>query len=467
MAQRPRAPPGSPLTGNLLRFARDPLRYLDAIRDAYRDPLIRLTGPSGELYVVLSPDLVRRVLVEGSDRYRKADVRPELMDALLGDGLLTSEGASWADQRQRLGPAFTPRAVRGYVDSIRTHTARLAGEWREEPDRDIHADMTDVAVRVIAETLLGTELDDDDVATVAATAGDIDDSFTPSVSRALLPSWVPGRRPERFDRAVGNLDALAERIIDAHRVPDPPEDIVTTLLEAVDASPSRAEPARSAGRAERDPIDGSRVRDEVVTILLAGHETTALVLTYAWFLLSREDDGSADRSGDRSGRSAADRLRAEVDALGGPPGMEDLGSLPYTDAVVNESMRLYPPVWALFREPKVGTRLGDYRVPAGTTVMLPQWAIHRDGRHFEDARSFRPERWLERKPAETPAFFPFGAGPRACIGRTFALVEARLVLATLAREFDVEVHRDEMELGVGITMRPEGPVEGRVTPRTR
>ena len=452
MARSPRAPPGSPLAGNLLRFARDPLRYLDAIRDAYRDPVIRLSGPSGDLYVVLSPDLVRRVLVEQSDRYRKADIRPELMDALLGDGLLTAEGESWAGQRRRLGPAFTPRAVRGYVDSIRTHTARLAEDWHEEPERDVHADMTDVAVRVIAETLLGTDLDDEDVATVAATADDLDDAFSPSVTRAVLPSWVPGRRPERFDRAVDSLDALAERIIDAHRGPDPPADIVTTLLEAADG-----------GR-----ITERQVRDEVVTFLLAGHETTALVLTYAWFLLSRAGDGAGSGNTTGSGTGTpGDRLRAEVDALDGAPGMGDLDSLSYTEAVVNESMRLYPPVWSLFREPMVDTRLGDYRVPTGTTLVLPQWAIHRDRRQFEESLAFRPGRWTDRRPAETPAFFPFGAGPRACIGRTFALVEAKLVLATLAREFDVDVHRTELDLGVGITMRPEGSVEGRVTPRSR
>jgi len=144
------------------------------------------------------------------------------------------------------------------------------------------------------------------------------------------PSWVPERRPERFDRAVGSLDALAERITDAHRVPDPPEDVVSTLLEAVDAG----------------EIDERQVRDEVVTILLAGHETTALVLTYAWFLLSKDDgdDGDPARSGEAGASgSPADRLRAEVDALEGSPGTEDLGSLSYTEAVVNESMRLYPP----------------------------------------------------------------------------------------------------------------------------
>ena len=450
MARVPRAPPGDPVVGNLVRFARDPLRYLDAVRDAYTDHLLRLRGPSSEFYVVLSPDLVRAVLVDDRDRYRKAEIRPELAEPFLGDGLLTAEGESWADQRRRLDPAFNPRAVRGYVDSIRTHTARLADSWRAAPDRDLHADMTDVAVRVIAETLLGTELDDADVETVASAMEDLADSFEPSMSRAVLPSWLPRSRPARFGRAVDRLDALADRVIEDHRSSDPPEDVVTTLLGAVDGG----------------HIPRQRVRDEVVTLLVAGHETTALVLTYAWVLLSREV-GDADEGSRDGDRSPTDRLHEEVDTLEGPPGWADLGALSYTDAVVNESMRLYPPVWALFREPRVDTRLGDYRVPAGAPMVLPQWAIHRDGRHFEDPLSFRPERWLDRTPAETPAFFPFGAGPRACIGRTFALVEAKLVLATLAREFDVVVRDGDPDLDIGLTMRPDGPVEGRVRPRSR
>jgi cytochrome P450 len=452
MVRTPRAPPGAPLVGNLRRFARDPLRYLDAIRDAYHDPLLRLSGPGGDVYVLLSPGFVRRILVGDRGRYRKADLRPELTGPFLGNGLLTAEGDSWARQRRRLDPAFTPRAVREYVASIREHTARLADEWYAEPDRDLHADMTDVTVRVIAETLLGTELGDGDVATVAAAMDDLAESFEPSTSRAVLPSWLPRRRPAGFDRAIEELDALAERIIEEHRVPDPPDDVVTTLLEAI----------------ESGDIERRQVRDEVVTLLLAGHETTALVLTYAWVLLSREgadaDDGSSTVDGDRT---AIGRLHDEVDALDGPPGWDDLGSLSYVEAVANESMRLYPPVWALFREPRVDARLGDYRVPVGTPLVLPQWAIHRDARHFEDPLSFRPERWLDRTAAETPAFFPFGAGPRACIGRTFALVEAELVLATLAREFDVVVHDTDPDLDLGITMRPDGPVRGRVTPRHR
>jgi cytochrome P450 len=438
--------------GNVLRFARDPLRYLDAVRDAYDDPIVRLSGPGGEVYLVLSPELVRQVLVEadaerrgrrdggpGDPGYVKADLRPELTEPFLGEGLLNSEGTSWADQRGRLDPAFYAPALRGYTESIREHTVRIAEDWREEPDRDVHADMTDLTVRVIAETLLGTELDADDVATVEAAMDDLSESFGPSLSRAVLPSWAPRRRPAGFDRAIDDLDALAGRIIEGHRTPDPPADVVTTLLAAADAG----------------EIAERRVRDEVVTLLLAGHETTALVLTYAWFLLSGEGRGTA-----------TGRLHEEVDALDGPPGWADLDSLPYTEAVVNESMRLYPPVWALFREPRGDARLGDYRVPAGTPLILPQWAIHRDGRHFEDPLSFRPERWLERRPTETAAYFPFGAGPRACIGRGFATVEAKLVLATLAREFHVEVHEGKLDLDVAITMRPEGSVGAQVSTRS-
>jgi cytochrome P450 len=453
--------------GNVLRFARDPLRYLEAVRDAYHDPLVRLSSPNGDIYLVLSPELVRRVLVEedawrprrhdavagsaGNPRYVKADFRPDLTGPFLGEGLLTAEGRSWADQRRRLNPAFYASVLRGYVDSIHEHTARIAADWRAEPGRDLHADMTDVTVRVIAETLLGTEFDDADVATVAEAMDGLADSFGPSVSRAVLPSWLPRSRPARFDHAIEALDTLADRVVEAHRVPDPPADIVTTLLDAVDAG----------------AIDERRVRDEVVTFLLAGHETTALVLTYAWFLLS--GGGGHDRPVDAGGTDGKpiDRLQAEIDALDGVPGWDDRESLPYTGAVLNESMRLYPPVWAVFREPRGDARLGDYRVPAGTPMVLPQWAIHRDGRHFEDPLGFRPSRWLERTPAGTPAFFPFGAGPRVCIGKSFALLEATLVLATLAREFEVTVDAAELPLDVGITMRPEGPVEGRVVPRSR
>jgi cytochrome P450 len=190
-----------------------------------------------------------------------------------------------------------------------------------------------------------------------------------------------------------------------------------------------------------------------MTMLLAGHETTALTLTYALFLLSETPDARAE-------------LHREVDdVVDGAPRWADLAALDYTERVVHETLRVLPPVWAVFREPLVDARLGEYRIPEGAPMMLPQWALHRSGRHWDAPRTFDPDRWRGTKPAEMSAYFPFGAGPRACIGRQLAIVEAKLILATVFAERDVEVLVDHLPRRAAITMQPTEPVPARVDRR--
>jgi cytochrome P450 len=202
-----------------------------------------------------------------------------------------------------------------------------------------------------------------------------------------------------------------------------------------------------------DAFPADERRDQVMTMLLAGHETTALTLTYALSLLSANPDARAE-------------LRSEVDTVvDGTPAWGDLASLDYTERVVHETLRLLPPVWALFRQPLADARLGEYRIPEGAPMMLPQWALHRSRRHWDAPLTFDPDRWRETKPAEVAAYFPFGAGPRACIGRQLAIVEAKLILATLFAEWDVAVTTDELPRRAAITMQPTEPVPAVVRRR--
>jgi cytochrome P450 len=434
----PHSPPGDPVVGNAMRFARSPFDFLDTLSAAYADGVVHLSGMAGPgIYVVLDPTLVQRVLVDDHARYRKPQLRPELVDPLIGEGLLTSEGDLWRRQRTTLQPAFFTSRLRQFGDTVVDFTRASTDGWTDGAEVDIHRELGVLTVRIISRLLLGVDLSRADAVDVAEAMERVGETLALSPGNVVRPPWLQTPPPRAYRQAIRELEDVAGRIIAMHEPGG--ADVLSLLQRALDTDP--------------DGFPDDERRDQVMTMLLAGHETTALTLTYALFCLSQTPDARAE-------------LRREVDdVVDGAPAWDDLAVLDYTERVVHETLRLLPPVWALFRQPLADARLGEYRIPDGAPMMLPQWALHRAERYWDAPLAFDPDRWRGTKPAERPAYFPFGAGPRACIGRQLAIVEAKLILATLFAEWDVAVTADDLPRRAAITMQPTEPVPAVVRRR--
>jgi cytochrome P450 len=410
-APLPPGPKGSFLTGNLAEFRRDRLGLLLHCARDYGDVVpVRLAQIRG---VVLShPDAIEQVLVSNSRNFTKhfALRRNRL---ILGNGLLTSEGNLWLRQRRLAQPAFTRGRLAQYGTDMVGAAERLLAGWRDGETRDLHTEMTRLTLEIAAKTLFGAE--------VGAEADVVGEAMAAALAAFdarlgtgyLVPHWVPTPTNRRLHRAVRRLDAIIYGFIEQRRRGGADRgDLLSILLHARDEDGSR--------------MTDRQLRDEAMTLFLAGHETTALVLAWTGYLLAQHAD-------------VAERLHAEACAVLGdrPAEAADVPRLTIAEQVVLESMRLYPPAYVVGREAVADCEVHGYCIPAGTTLFMSQWVVHRDARWFDGPEKFLPERWAGGLAQRLPrfAYFPFGGGPRLCIGNTFAMLEAVLVLATLARRF--------------------------------
>ncbi|MFB6130295.1 MAG: cytochrome P450 [Salinigranum sp.] len=475
MRTRPPGPKGVPLFGSSRRYARDPFEFLTACGEAYGDVVRFDLGPVGT-YMLTNPADVERVLVTDAASYRKPSFISAIGD-LLGHGLLMSDGETWRRQRDLAGPAFRMQRIASLVDMMADRAASAVAEWGDGEVRDVHDEMARLTVRIVVEAMFGTSMSDERIRTVQENLEPLGRRFEPDPFRVVVPDWAPTRENVEYRRSIGVLEGIIDDMVEERRgteygrgaggdarggneadpgggasgvtgVGDPaatgddePMDLLSILLRARD----------------RGEQTDRQLRDELMTMLLAGHDTTALALTYAWRLLADHPEAAA-------------RLRAEVDEVLGDrrPTMADLRELTYTERVLLESMRLYPPVYVMFREPKVDVKLGGYRVPADSAVMLPQWVIHRSPRYWDDPESFDPDRFSPERSADRPryAYFPFGAGPRHCIGKQFSVAEAKVIVATVARAYDLDRAEDRpLRLRGSLTMHPRDPVRMRLRAR--
>jgi cytochrome P450 len=427
--------------GNALTYLRDPLRFLCSAREEHGDVARVKLGPL-EVTLVSHPDLVEDILVTRNRLWQK-DRFMEVLRPILGEGLLTSEGDFWRRQRRLAQPAFHRDRIASYGEIMVEHAARLASKWQHGEVRDVHVDMMHLTLEIVAQTLFGANVGDhaDDVGialhSVLAVAADPLELFLPILKR--LPT--PQRR--RFDSAVKKLDTIIYGVIEKRRASDAPEgnDLLSMLLHARDDDGGR--------------MSDKQLRDECMTLFLAGHETTALNLSWTWLLLSQHPEIAA-------------KLRRELEEVlaDRPARFSDLPNLRYTGHVIAESLRMYPPAWSMGREAREDIEVGGFHVPRGGQVWFCPWAIQRDPRWFDDPDTFRPERWAGdlAKTLHRYAYFPFGGGPRFCIGQAFAQMEAVLLLATLARAFRVEVlPKPRATPEPSVTLRPKHGLRARLT----
>ncbi|WP_313695170.1 cytochrome P450 [Halorarum halobium] len=446
MSEQPARPPssvpgpdGTPLLGSFLDVRRDSFGFRERLASEHGG-LARYTVLGTDVFLLTDPDLVEQVLVQDNQRYVKGELFQQQLAPVLGNGLLNSEGEFWRRQRHLIQPAFTPDRIAEYAGMMTDSTRRATANWEDGDVRDVHGETMALTLDIVATALMGVDIRDRTPA-VGAALDTVMEAAAGSLLD-LLPPWVPTPARQSVDEAVATLDRIVDEII-AEKRGDPGDDVVSALLRAEDE--------------EGESMSDEQVRDEVKTLLLAGHETTALSLTFTLHLLARHPE--VER-----------RLLAELDAKldGETPTLGAVGDLPYLEQVVQESMRLLPPVHGILREPTEDVTLGGYRIPAGSTLSISQWVVHRDSDVYDDPESFRPERWTDELEADLPrlGYFPFSAGPRRCIGDRFAMLEAKLVLATLLQSYRFElVGSGELDLIASITSRPSDPVRMRIRER--
>jgi len=432
---------GLPVIGNTHQLVREQGGLYEAA--ARRGDVVRLHLLGiGEFHQVNHPDLVERVLVTDRERFGKASLSQEDLGDLLGRGLVLSEGDLWERQRERIQPAFYMDRIADYADTMTAAVRDAAADWTGTPTVNVEDEMKGLTLRILVESMFGSDIDYE-ARGVRETVRALQEPGQPAkqpIAR-MVPKWVPIPMWRRYTAGIREMEALIEEVVAARGNDDDRDDLLSMLLTGTDE--------------DGETMSEELLRDEMMTFLFAGHETTATALTFAWFLLARHP--AVER-----------RLVAEVgDVLDGDHAtFEDLPELDYTEQVLSEAMRLYPPVPSIPRETTERLELGGYTIPGGTTVAPMQWTIHRDDRFWSDPERFDPGRFAGEDDRPRFAYFPFGGGPRRCIGKQFALVEGKLILATLVQRYHLELVSDpDIDLSVSITTRPLDPIEMRVEER--
>jgi len=415
----------------------------------------RLLGK--RIYFVNDAQYVKRILLDNVANYPKSVTYRNNLRPFLGNGLLISEGDFWQRQRRLAQPAFHLRRLKALAAAMAEAATRMSADWQHGKVLDVMAAMNAVTMEMVAATLFGADVSSDigAVAGAMSVLGEETGRVRPSAFFEL-PEFVTRPRGRKFTEAVATLDAIVNRIVAQRRAEmdrgaAPRDDLLSMLLEARDEETGE-------GMTDR------QLRDELVTLFLAGHETTAIALTWTFHLLAQNP-------------GAETKLQAEVDTVLGTgstardaPTFEDLERLPYARMVAEEAMRLYPPAYVFSRRAAGEDQLGPWRMPRGAHIIISPYALHRRPDYWPDPDSFQPERFAANAPAERPkhAYLPFGGGPRICIGNSFAMMEHAIVLAAVVRRWRLEsIPGREVRTEPRITLRPRGGLPMRVLSRQR
>lgn len=437
-----RGPKRHLLAGNLPEFRRDRLGFLMACAREHGDAVPLRFGAFRALFIN-DPAAIEDVLKNSRSFIKSFAYR--MIRPVVANGLLLSEGDFWIRQRRLAQPAFQrARMGEAYTPVIVECTQRLLDRWSAGEVREVHGEMMRVTAEVAGQAFFGADVSErvDEVSRMLLVLGELLTNRLDSML-AVLPAELPTPTNIRVRRAVSKLDHVIYPIIERRRRDGAArDDLLSRLLAAQDEDGSQ--------------MTDRQLRDEVMTFFLAGHETTSLLLSWTLFLLSRHP-------------GAQDRLRTEAAGVldGGPPAFADLAGLPYLDAVLCETLRLYPPAWVMGREPVEDYEVLGHRVAKGTGILFSQWVMHRDPRFFDSPEAFLPDRWLDGLQKRLPrfAYFPFGGGQRICIGANFAMMEAGIILSMLLQRFRFEaVPGREVEVWPAFTLRPRSGVHLALSP---
>ena len=438
----------------LRKFLKDPLKLLTDISHTYGD-IAHFKFGRQNVYFLNHPDYIEDVLVTNHKNFIKSRGL-QVSRRLLGNGLVTSEGEYHDKQRHLIQPTFYPKRIKSYSDLMIKQALNMCNSWRDGTVLDIHKEMTKVTLAIICKTVLGYDIEPEH--------DEVGDALLVCMkyfNRLLMPfgeliEKIPILPINKgFRKAKRELDSIVYGMIKEHRnkldkghQKEDDDDLLLTLLQAQD---------EEAGIGK---MTDEQLRDEVMTIFLAGHETTANALTWTYYLLSEHP-------------TIESRLQEELDSIfgNGSSGkttitVEDLPRLRYTEKILTESMRLYPPAWALGRQVIDDYKVGGYTIPKGSIILMSQYIMHRDPRYFPEPDRFYPDRWTEEFKKQLPRFsyFPFGGGVRGCIGEPFAWLEAILLIATISRQWSLKhVPSHKVELKPLITLRPKYGMQMKIT----
>ncbi len=443
----PPGPDGIPLAGNTIQFLRDPFQFYTHLPE-YGD-IVRYSVGGNTWTAVLHPDHVERVLLTDAHRFERYTFEEFGFD-FVPDGLFFSKGSQWRQQRRAIQPVFAPRNLARFSDTMVGTTLQMISAWDDGDLVVANEAFSNFTLDVLSATLFDVDLDERHAVITDAAHSLANRVDTQSLS-AVIPGSVPTRRNRDFNRKMTRFGAMVTELIEERRAADTRQnDLLSVLLEMIDDETEHA-------AADGYRFGDKELRDQLVTFLFAGHETTALVFTWAFQLLSRHPDVRAT-------------LEEEIERVCGDdtPTVADLPALEYTERVLRETMRYYPPIYVLFREALEDVTIDGYLIPKGTKVTVPQFILHADERWWEDPHAFRPDRWTAELDGELAeyAYFPFGSGPRHCVGMRFATMFLTLGIATIAQRVRFDLESDpEPDLHMAATLSPAEDVVLRVRRR--
>lgn len=442
-------PPGdksiSPL-GISLGFARNPLRFILEQYERH-GRLVAIPGPIYKpTFLIHDLDLLAELFVKKASAFGKPDPIKNVLAPVFGNGLFFSEGDFWKRQRKLAQPAFHHHRLQTYAERMVAHTHAHLERWHGGQTRDLNHEMRELTLRIVVDAIFKTELPGtaEKIALWMETLGEIANAQVINPLKSVIPDWAPLPMMRRKRQAAAALDKIIYEIIEVRRQ-DPADrrDLISMFLAIEDEETG-------------ERMTDQQVRDEVMTMFVAGHDTTALTLTWVFMLLSRHPEVEAT-------------LQAELTAVlnGRPPQAEDFAQLPYTQAIVKETLRLYPPVWLLFRVARQDVEIGETLIRNGEVVLSSPYILHRMPASYPEPEKFRPERFLPDETGQSlerrihrMAYLPFSTGPRVCIGNGFALLEGTLLLATIAQQYRLHLPQDfVIEPEVRVILIPKGDVQ--------
>ncbi len=435
----PVMPSSNLIAGSFLDFRNDPLALIEASR-AYGD-VVKMRFMHRSNYIMHHPDAVQQVLVKQADHFRKDDFIRSAFEPFIGNGLTISEGDHWKKQRKLMTPAFHTQRIRHYADTIVAQTNLLLNQWQESPDRDILNDMVYLTTGIVGLTMFGEDASSQSNK-ISRLLNEVNQLFIKRAQQINVPRWMPTQHNRDLDRVVSAFDEIIHAFIEERQKnPIDRGDLLSMLLLSEDEDGNRMSP--------------QEVRDEAVTIFLAGNDTTASALTWTLYALSQHD-------------GVLNKIRAEVEQIAYNRDLEfdDLRQLTYLDAVVNEVQRLYPVTWAFSRECVEDCEIMGYHIPAKSIITLSPYMMHRDPMWWDDPLTFNPERFIGDHDRPKYSYYPFGGGKRMCIGSNLALMEIRLIIATIAHNMNIHYSNlKPLRPNPQMVMQPNQRVNMQVTQR--
>ncbi len=451
--KRPSGPKGHFLLGSINQFSEDQPAFLLESVKKYGD-LVYVRLAHMHTYLVAQPDLIREVLVTQSDKFEKAPLDKQILGKFLGNGLLISDGAFHKRQRRLAQPAFHSKRIQNYAEVMVDYANRIMAGWQNKAIVNVVEEMMHLTMLIVSKTLFDADAitgSGDTAETISSAMDDFQAVSNRDYQRGFsLPSWIPTADNRLRNQAATKFNQVMEQIIAERRqtavngqITDT-GDLLSMLMLSVDE--------------DGEFMDDAQLRNEVATLFAAGHETTSNALSWTWYLLAQHPEVEAN-------------LHAELDNVlaGRQPTLADLPTLPYSLQIIKESMRLYPPAWILNgRLALEDVEMGGYTIPKGSTIFVSPYVMHHLPPYFDEPEAFKPERFTPEFEKSLPkyAYMPFGGGARVCIGNAFAMMEAQLILATIAQRFRLELATDKpVQYKAQITLTPEDGIQMRLVER--